>query len=121
MPDHGRRDDFEQVAVALTAVMVDPLLVKDDDVVNVRCSAPSDDLLLVDWLNSLVYEMATRGMLFKRFHVAIQDHALRATAHGETLEPGRHKPAVEIKGATYTGLALRQEDDAWIAECIVDV
>jgi tRNA nucleotidyltransferase (CCA-adding enzyme) len=34
---------------------------------------------------------------------------------------GRHAPAVEVKGATYTALSVRHTDGGWIAQCIVDV
>ena len=34
----------------------------------------------------------------------------------------RHAPAVEVKGATFTELKVhRNEDGAWIAQCVVDV
>jgi len=57
---------FEQAALALTAVVVDPQRVRADEAVEVSCEAPDEELLLVDWLNALVYEMATRGLLFGR-------------------------------------------------------
>jgi SHS2 domain-containing protein len=78
-------------------------------------------LLLVDWLNALVYEMATRHMLFGRFDVAIDGATLKATAWGERVDVARHEPAVEIKGATYTALRLERLDGHWVAQCIVDV
>jgi SHS2 domain-containing protein len=38
------------------------------------------------------------------------------------LDIARHQPAVEVKGATYTGLRVAQTTDGqWVAECIVDV
>jgi tRNA nucleotidyltransferase (CCA-adding enzyme) len=90
--------------------------------VPIACEAPSDDLLLVDWLNALVYEMATRRMLFGAFSVTIQDSRLHATAWGQAVDRVRHEPAVEVKGATYTALRLvRLEDGRWLAQCVVDV
>ena len=81
-----------------------------------------DELLLVDWLNALVYEMATRRMLFSRFVVRLNGHTLHATAWGEPVEVARHQPAVEVKGATYTELAVKQDEEGrWIAQCDVDV
>ena len=68
----------------------------------VVCQAGSDELLLVEWLNALVYEMAVRAMLFGDFAVEIQGGELRATAYGEPVGVDRHEPAVEIKGATLT-------------------
>jgi tRNA nucleotidyltransferase (CCA-adding enzyme) len=113
---------FEAAALALTAVITDPASVAQTRAVSVVCEAPDDELLLIDWLNALVYEMATRKMLFCRFDVQINNHALRATAWGEPVEVARHQPAVEVKGATYTELSLKQDEKGrWIAQCVVDV
>lgn len=113
---------FEQIALALTSVMTDLKSVRPEHAVPISCEAPSDDLLLVDWLNALVYEMATRRMLFSAFVVTIEDSCLQATAWGEPVDRGRHEPAVEVKGATYTALRIeRLEDGHWLAQCVVDV
>jgi tRNA nucleotidyltransferase (CCA-adding enzyme) len=113
---------FEQAAMALTAVIVDPVQVAAATAVDIRCAAPDVELLFADWLNALVYEMATRAMLFGRFRVQVADGELAATAWGEAVERVRHAPAVEVKGATYTALAVSQRaDGAWIAQCVVDV
>ena len=114
---------FESAAEALIAVVVDPGNVTPLERVTIRCEAPDDALLLVDWLNALVYEMATRRMLFSRFDVHIGDgKRLEASAWGETLDPSRHETGVEVKGATYTSLRVEQQPDGtWLAQCIVDV
>ena len=76
----------------------------------------------MDWLNELVYAMATRNMLFSRFEVRLEGQRLDAKAWGEALDVARHHPAVEVKGATYTGLKVaRQPDGGWLAQCVVDV
>ena len=113
---------FAQAATALTAVITPPEDVMDRLPVEISCQAPDPELLLADWLNSLIYEMATRRMLFSRFRISIQGHSLQATAWGETLSRDRHGPAVEIKGATYTELYVAQQADGlWVAQCVVDV
>lgn len=113
---------FEQAALAVTAVITDPQSVAATESVEVSCEAPDHELLLVDWLNAVIYEMATRRMLFSRFEVSIDDHRLQATLWGETLDAARHEPAVEVKGATYTELAVRRDESgAWMAQCVVDV
>ena len=117
-----REAAFEGAALALTAVITDPAEVIPAQKVSIICQAPDDELLLVDWLNALVYEMATRKMLFGRFEVHFNDHSLQATAWGEPVEVTRHRPAVEVKGATYTELSLKQDEQGrWIAQCVVDV
>ncbi len=112
---------FEQAAIAMTRV-VTAGEVHAAQVVDIRCEAPDPELLLAEWLNALIYEMAVRGWLFGRFDVTIDAGRLHARAWGEPVDRARHAPAVEIKGATYTGLSVRQESDGlWYARCVLDV
>lgn len=112
---------FEQAALALTAV-VTQADVKPLAAVEVTCEAPDLELLFVDWLNAIIYEMAVRKMLFSRFAVTIEGTRLRGTLWGEPVDVARHAPACEPKGATYTALRLAQQADGlWSAGCIVDV
>ena len=130
-----REQAFEQAAIALTAVITDPDKVEPEEKLEITCQAPDDELLLVDWLNGLLYEMDTRRMLFSRFDVRIEEHPqaekdtsgasqhrLNATAWGQKTDVSKHHPAVEVKAATYTALSVRQDENGnWIAQCIVDV
>lgn len=112
---------FEGAALALTAVVTDLARVNARQRVQVRCTAPDEELLLADWLNAIVYEMATRRMLFRRFAVHLETGGLRGEAWGEPVDRARHEPAVEVKGATYTALAVRRENGSWLAQTVVDV
>jgi len=117
-----REQAFAEAGRALTAVVTEVDRVAPRLAVPIRCDAPDDELLLVAWLNALVYEMATRRMLFGRFDVRIADHALAATAWGEPVDVARHQPAVEPKGATMTALRVaREPDETWIAQTVLDV
>jgi tRNA nucleotidyltransferase (CCA-adding enzyme) len=116
-----KAEAFRQAALALTAVVTDPSKVSPVQPVPVFCQAQSDELLLVEWLNALVYEMAVRAMLFGDFAVEIEGGELRATAYGEPVDVGRHEPAVEIKGATLTALRVAEGPVGWRAQCVVDV
>lgn len=113
---------FEAMAEALTALITDPGTVRPVESVRIRCEAPDDALLLTDWLNALVYEMATRRMLFGDWRVSIETHALDAVAMGEPVDRARHRPVVEVKGATYTLLSVnRDRAGTWHGNCVVDV
>jgi SHS2 domain-containing protein len=113
---------FEQAALALTAVITDPALVEPIERLEIACKAPDLELLLVDWLNALIYEMAIRRMLFGRFRVTIEGDRLLGAAWGQVVDLARHHPAVEVKGATYTELSVtRGENGTWTARCVVDV
>jgi tRNA nucleotidyltransferase (CCA-adding enzyme) len=118
----SREAAFEQAALALTHVITDAARVEPRIAVEVSCDAPDSNILLIDWLNTLVFEMATRGMLFGRFEVRIEGARLYGRAWGEPVDLARHEPSVEIKGATYTALEVRRHDDGtWTAQCVLDV
>lgn len=113
---------FEQAALALTAVIADPAGIAPREAVEIACEAPDEELLLAEWLNAIVYEMAVRRMLFGRFEVAIDGTRLKGRALGEPTSVARHRPAVEVKGATYTSLRVARTDDGgWLAQTVVDV
>ena len=113
---------FEAMAEALTALIADPGSVRLAEPVSIRCEAPDDSLLLADWLNALIYEMATRKMLFGDWRVSIDGQVLEAVATGEPVDRARHQPVVEVKGATYTALSVyRDSAGTWHGQCIVDV
>lgn len=113
---------FEQAALAMTAVICDPDSIQEHQAVELSCQANDIEYLFLDWINELIYLMAVKGLLFKRYQVVIDGTTLIATATGELADPVKHQPAVEIKGATLTELSVRQtEDGLWLAQCVVDV
>jgi SHS2 domain-containing protein len=113
---------FENAGRALTAAIADLDTIEPRVAVAVHCSAPDAELLLVDWLNALIFEMATRHMLFSRFFVALTDHRLEARVAGDVIDTSRHRVRVEAKGATLTEAAVRRESDGtWVAQCVVDL
>lgn len=117
-----KEEAFSQAAIAMTAVICDPSQVFPTEEIDLACEAPDDELLFVDWLNALIYEMDTRKMLFCRFQVTISGIRLTAKAWGEPVNVSVHQPAVEVKGATYTELSVRRDSAGeWCAQCVVDV
>lgn len=113
---------FEQAALALVAAITDPALIEPRETVEIERDAPSLDLLFLDWLNALIYEMAERRMVFGAFDTRIDHGRLTARAHGERVSRERHAPALEAKGATFTELAVSEDAPGqWRAQCVVDV
>lgn len=117
----SKEEAFEQAALALTAVIIEPANVARKDVIEISCSGSDDELLFADWLNAIVYEMATRHMLFGLYEVHLNQGELNAKAWGESVDVERHQPAVEVKGATYTTLRVEKQDEHWIAQTVVDI
>ena len=76
----------------------------------------------MDWLNAIIFEMATRDMLFCEYQVTIEHNVLEAWARGEKVNASCHKPAAEVKGATFSELEVRRlPGGIWRAQCIVDI
>jgi len=112
---------FEQAALALTAAVTDSK-VAGETAIAVTCEAENIELLLVEWLNAIIYEMAIGQMLFGRFEVKIDGTRLEGALRGEPVDQARHTPACEPKGATYTALRVAQDASRrWSAACVVDV
>jgi len=111
---------FEQAALALTAVVTAAEIAPKLEV-HVSCEAPDLELLFVEWLNAIIYEMAVRKMLFSRFAVRIESTRLNGSLWGEPVDVARHQPACEPKGATYTALKVDENGGLWSAGCVVDV
>jgi len=116
---------FAGAALALTAVVTDPSGVEAREKVELELDRDDDgdlELLLVDFLNAVIYEMALRKMLFSRFEIRIDDDKLHAVLWGEPVDRQKHAPAVEVKGATYTELKVSEaRPGRWVAQCVLDV
>lgn len=112
---------FEQAALALTGVLTDADI-ENRSSVEIECDAPDVEVLFVEWLNAIIYEMAVRNMIFGAFKVTINGLHLHGRMWGEPVDQTKHAPACEPKGATYTALRVAQgADGTWSAECIIDV
>ena len=118
----NKEEAFAQAALAMIAVSVNLETIKLEQQVEISCEADDDELLFVAWLNSIIYEMDARKMVFSKFEVATNGKQLTGKAWGEKMDLNKHKPVVEIKGAAYSDLKVkRNEDGIWMAQCIIDI
>ncbi|MGE5751061.1 MAG: archease [Nitrospirota bacterium] len=115
------KESFENAAVALYSVMVNIDAVNPREKRTLTVSAPDRELLLVEWLNALLAISDIEHMIFSKFDVKIEGTTLTGVAWGETLDRDRHEPHVEVKGATYYLLSVREQDGKYTAQCVVDV
>ncbi|MEX0613234.1 MAG: archease [Pirellulales bacterium] len=77
--------------------------------------------LFFDWLNELLFAFESRRLLLCEFEVSVGAEGLHATAKGETVDESRHQLDHEIKAITYHALNVREVDDGWLAEVILDI
>ena len=112
---------FEDAAVALMAIVTEPKNVQPLECVKIECDAEDEELLFVNWLNSIIYEMAVGKMLFSKFEVKIENLTVFAKIWGEKIDQAKHSPAVEPKAATYNQLSVKEENGKWTVQCVIDV
>ncbi len=122
---------FEAAAGAFTEALTDSVRVEPRRQVSLALEAPALDLLLVDWLNEILYRFEVEQFLVAavRVHVDRCDPgsrsnaaaALHATLTGEAFDPRRHAIKVLIKAVTYHALEVREDDEGWHATVVFDI
>jgi SHS2 domain-containing protein len=119
---HTLASAFEQTALALTALTTDPAGLVKQAQVNITCEAADWELLLTDWLNSVVHQMTLRHMLFGRFRVQIEGNTLRASLWCQGVGESQTSLGLIVKGANETALKVFQHPNGdWTVECVLDI
>ena len=116
---------FAGAADALLAATVDdPDRVEPRERRRVWLEEPDLELLLVRFLNELIYLRDAEDLLLRTERIEIVrdgSFRLRADLCGERIEPGRHALASDVKAATAHGLRVAEGPDGWHATVTVDV
>lgn len=115
---------FCAAARGLFALMVDLEAVDALESISVSVRSETLEILLVEWLSRLLAEKDLLGLVLSRFSVKIDRHgggvSLSGSGWGERLDPRRHGAKLEVKGVTYAGLRVWEQEGQWIAQCVVD-
>ena len=98
---------FEEAALALAALMVDPGTVNETEEWRIGLDGDDAGDLLVRWLSELIALVDTDACVFRRFAIdALGERHLEARAWGEPIDPSRHHLRTAVKAATYHALAV---------------
>lgn len=112
---------FEEAAKGMFSLICDPLTIEEQRTEEISLEADLTDVLLVDWLNELLYTFEARRVLFSQFEVHIEGDRLEARATGEVLDPRRHAICGGVKAATLHQLSLCRRIDGWEALVYFDI
>ena len=129
---------FAAAAAAFTEAVTDGGTVRAVEERRVRLSAAELELLLVDWLNELLFLFETEEFLAREADVEITSavadigHArdaggpgdgylMSARVRGERRDADRHPLKVLIKGITYHGLHIVRTADGYETTVIFDI
>ena len=109
----------------LGATVEDPEAVSEREVRRVELREPDLELLLLRFLNELVYLRDAEGLLLRPRDLRVESRPggarLRGELVGERLDPERHRLLAEVKAATAHGLEVARTPDGYRARVTLDV
>jgi SHS2 domain-containing protein len=108
----------------LAATVEDPGAVARRERRTLSLAEPDVELLLLRFLNELVWLRDARELLLRAESVRVTrngDARLEATLVGEPLSRGRHALAADVKAATAHGLRVEARADGFEAHVTLDV
>lgn len=113
-------DAFVDCARAVFAYMADFDEVKPEHSVAIDFTESDPELALVTWLNLLLANARSHGLVFSQFELEQDSDQWRGKAYGSPWAPEQTR-GTEVKGATLTMLSVTQSNGKWQAQCVVDV
>jgi SHS2 domain-containing protein len=116
------KEVFANAALGLFNLMADLDGLKENIKREVEMSAEDIEILLVEWLNELIYISDVDHIIFKRFDISeLSNNSIKATCFGEKIKPGQHMLKREIKAATYHMLRIGKENNGYKVQVIFDI
>ena len=116
---------FAAAAEALLGATVEePDAVEACEHRTIHLGEPDLELLLLRFLNELIYLRDAEGLLLRPLRLRIERGrgvALEAELAGEPLDRDRHHPAADVKAATAHGLRVTRIDGGWETRATLDV
>ena len=111
---------FAEAARAVCETMA-PGCTPGEVVRGVELLAEDREELLTGFLSELLYLADAESLAFCSFEVEIEGDRLKALCRGEPFRQEKHGGGQEIKGISYSGLAIYKEGESYILEFIADV
>lgn len=121
---HGTdiKELFTNAALGMFSLMTDLADIEENLQRELNLSAEDNEVLLIEWLNELVYIFDVEHIIFKRFEIdELAGGQIRATCYGEHIEPGQHELKREIKAATYHMLRISKGSGGYEVKVIFDI
>jgi SHS2 domain-containing protein len=111
---------FAEAARAVCETLA-PNCTPGDVLRRVEVSADDPEELLADFLSELLYLADAGSLALCSFTVEIEGNRLTALCRGEPFSREKHGGGDEIKGISYSGLAIYKEGESYVLEFIADV
>ena len=113
---------FENAGEAFFRLITDVRRVRYRVEKRIDIPGESLDRLMVEWLSELLYLHDVENLLFRGFEVgSVGEGGLKAVVKGEPFQEGVHVIKTEVKAVTYHRIEVRQENENWRAQVILDL
>ncbi|HOW04143.1 archease [Methanospirillum hungatei] len=89
--------------------------------VSVTITGQSLEHLLHGFLSELLFESEVQNIVFCEFEFQIRDGEVSAILRGEPFNPAIHGGGTEVKGISWYGLSIRQEQNEYTCDVLFDV
>lgn len=116
------KDLFVNASVGLFSLMTDLGNIKETTHKDIELTAEDEDVLLVEWLNELIYIFEVEHIVFKRFEIEqLTANKIKVKCYGEKIKPSHETLKREIKAATYHMLRITKGDKGYEVTVIFDI
>jgi SHS2 domain-containing protein len=87
----------------------------------VRIESSDIESLLIDFLSEVLFISEVESLVFSGAFLRINGLSLIAELKGEPFDPARHSGGSEVKGISYSGLAITHDANGYMLDIIFDV
>ncbi|MBE3116066.1 archease [Candidatus Bathyarchaeota archaeon] len=125
---HGKtmEEAYENAALAMFETITDTDQVAQSEADSIEVEAEDQYALLYNWLEALLVNSETKGMLYSKFQInswkeTAENFKIKAKIWGEKFDPQKHPQKVAVKAVTYHRMVIIREMDRVILELILDI
>ena len=87
----------------------------------IKIESSDYESLLTDFLSEVLYVSEVESLVFSEARIRIHGFSLTAELTGEPFDPVRHSGGSEVKGISYSGLAIAHNAKGFMLDIIFDV
>ncbi len=87
----------------------------------IRVESVDNESLMADFLSEVLFVSEVENLVFSDACIEINGFYLTAELSGEPFDPIRHSGGSEVKGISYSGLAITQDANGYMLDIIFDV
>jgi SHS2 domain-containing protein len=125
---HGinMREAYENAALSMFETITNTAKVAQTEEETIEVTAEDQYALLYNWLEALLVNSETKGMLYSKFQIvdwteSADQFKITAKIWGEKFNPKKHPQKVAVKAVTYHLMMIINEKEKVVLEFILDI